>query len=205
MSTARAACRRCSFFGYVTLPAKLIQYRARRTLERSRVAAEAMDHDALRRTLIQDSKDLGPRVADVDDHRLPGLVRERDVRLQRPDLVFFARSHAEEVQAALPDGHHPRVVEQLLDPGARRLVEVPGIVGMHPRRGEDLGIESASSRDVADVAGSTPTHSRRSTPAARAASTTSEGSRSTRNRWQWVSTTPLCTGSSGFGRAIGAR
>ncbi len=140
MSTARAACRRCSFFGYVMLPAKLIQYpRSAHSLCDRGVAAEAVDHDAFRRTLIQDSKDLGPRVTYVDDHRLPGLVRQRDVRLQRPDLVFFGRSHPEEVQTALPDGHHPGVVEQLLDPRARRLVEVPGIVGMHPRRGEDTG------------------------------------------------------------------
>ena len=61
------------------------------------------------------------------------------------------------------DGHHPRVVEQLLDPGARRLVEVPASWGCIPVA-KTPEIESASSRDVADVAGSTPTHSRRSTP-----------------------------------------
>ena len=56
---------------------------ARRALARDlRVAAEAVDHDVLGRTLIQDSKDVGPRVADVDHHRLAGVVRQRDVHLE---------------------------------------------------------------------------------------------------------------------------
>ena len=64
-----------------------------------------------------------------------------------------------------PRRPRPGVVEELLDPRACRLVEVPASWGCIPAVAKTPEIESASSRDVADVAGSTPTHSRRSTPA----------------------------------------
>ena len=97
---------------------------ARRALARDdRVAAEAVDHDALRRSLIQYSKDVGPRVADVDHERLAGVVRQRDLRLERALLVLPGRMHPEVVQAALPHGQHAGVVQELLDPGAGVPVE----------------------------------------------------------------------------------
>src|SRR5207342_1911032 len=92
---------------------------ARRALARDdRVAAEAVDNDALRRSLIQYSKDVGPRVADVDHERLAGVVRQRDLRPERPLLVLLRRVHPEEVETALPHGQHPRVVQELFDTGA---------------------------------------------------------------------------------------
>ena len=89
---------------------------ARLALARDRgVAAEAVDHDVLGRTLIQDSKHVLPRVADVDHQRLGRLVRERDVGLERADLILAWRVHAEVVETALPDRHDEPVVQELLD------------------------------------------------------------------------------------------
>ncbi len=100
------------------------------------VAAEAVDHHALGGTLIEDSKDVGPRVADMDHHRLARLVRQGDVGLQHPDLILGGRVHPEVVQAALPHTDHACVVQQFLDPGRGRLIEVGGVVRVHARRGE---------------------------------------------------------------------
>ena len=44
-----------------------------------------------------------------------------------------------EVQATLPDRHHPGIVEELFDPRPCRRIEQVRVVGMHPRRGEDAG------------------------------------------------------------------
>ena len=110
---------------------------ARRALARDvGVAAEAVDHHPLGRSLIQYSKDVGPRLADVDHEGLTGLVGQRDVDLEDPLLILYGRVHPEEVEAALPHPEHAGIVEQLLDPGAGLGVETAGVVGVHARRGE---------------------------------------------------------------------
>ena len=95
-----------------------------------------MEHHLLRRTLIEHSKDVGPRVANVDDERQPGLAREPDMGPKDPLLILARRPHPEEVETALADPHDERVAEQLLDLGARPRVELARLVGMHAGRGE---------------------------------------------------------------------
>ena len=90
----------------------------------------------LRRTLIQDSKHVVPRVADVDHQRLGRLVRQRDVCRERADLILAWRVHAEVVETALPDPDDERVVQQLLDASGGRRVEGVRVVRMHAGRGE---------------------------------------------------------------------
>src|SRR5207249_5990761 len=63
--------------------------------------------------------------------------------------------------------------------------------------------ESAISSDRRLVSTSTPTQITRSTPEDFAVSTATAGSTSIRNRWQWVSTAPDWTDSSGFFSPIG--
>jgi hypothetical protein len=133
-----------------------------RACDRS-VAREAVDHDPVGRTLIEDSKDIRPRVADVDDHRLAGLVRQRDVGPEDPDLILGWRTHPEVVEPTLPHADHAGVVHELLDPGARLRVEGGGVVGMHPGRREhtldgigELGRVGA--RGHVDADADQPTH-----------------------------------------------
>jgi hypothetical protein len=97
------------------------------------VTAEAVDHDALRRTLIQDPHRVRPRVSDMNHQRLARLVRKGDVGPERADLLVLGRKHPEPIQAAFPHGHHARVVKELLDPGRCGRVEPLRIVRMHPR------------------------------------------------------------------------
>ncbi len=91
-----------------------------------------MDHDALRRTLIQDVHRVGPCLPDMDDDRLARLVRKGDVGAEHADLIVRGRKHPEPVEAALPHGNHARVVQELLDPARRSRIESVGIVGVNP-------------------------------------------------------------------------
>src|SRR2546427_13267908 len=65
------------------------------------VAAEAMDHDALGGAFIEQSHDVGPRIPDVDDHRLARFARQPDMRGERPDPILPGRGHAEGAEPAL--------------------------------------------------------------------------------------------------------
>jgi hypothetical protein len=95
-----------------------------------------VDDHTLRRSLIQYSKDVRPRVADVDHEGLAGVVRQGDLRLERTLLILPGRMHPEEVEAALPHGQHAGVVQELLDASPSVPVERARVVGVHACRGE---------------------------------------------------------------------
>ena len=131
------------------------------------VAAETVDHDPLRRSFIQYSKDVGPRVADVYHERLAGVVRQCDLRPERPILVLLGRAHPEVVEPALPhpdrSGGRAGAPRSVRPPPCRTRWRRGGACPpwrTHPRW------ESASSSDRRLVSGSTPTQISRSTPAA---------------------------------------
>ena len=172
------------------------------------VAAEAVDHHPLRRTLVQYSKDVGPCVADVDDERLAGLPREGDVEPERPAPgPRPGRVHPEVVEAATPPRPRTRGSSSSSSSSApSRVVEGRGVVGVQARRREDPARANRPARGSGGSFGRPrPRRSGGPRPAARAASTTSGGSRSRRNRWQWVSTAPVCTATSGFWSLIASR
>jgi hypothetical protein len=95
-----------------------------------------VDHDPLRRTLLQDSKDVRPCVADVDDERLAALPGEVDVEPEDTLLILGRRAHAEVVEPGLPHPDAPGVVEHLLELRPHAEVEGRGVVGMQAGRGE---------------------------------------------------------------------
>ena len=91
-----------------------------------------MQDHALRGTLIENSKDLGPGVSNVDHERKVVGLRERPLRGERAFLLRPGRPHPEEVEAALADGDHAWMREQLLDLGARPGVEALASWGCIP-------------------------------------------------------------------------
>ena len=173
---------------------------ARRALAGDRgVAAEAVDHHALGRTLISTRRTSGQASRTCTTIGLPVSFDERDVGPQHPDLILGRRVHPEVVEAALPHTDHPRVVQQLLDPGAaasrrtrtRRADACPRW-RTHPR-----GDRPAR----ADRRSFPRRHRRRSAGRRRRPSRSRPHLQvrwSSRNRWQWVSTAPVSAAGSRF-------
>ena len=169
------------------------------------VAAEAVDHDALRRTLIQDPQGVGPRVADM--HAPPACPTRSKGRCgsgTHGSASSAGRKHPEPVETALPTAttrgscrsSSIRADGGRVEPAARR-AGAPPRSRTHPRVNRRSRATGGSFRRPRRRSIS------RSTPEALAVSTATAGSTSIRNRWQWVSTAPDWTDSSGFSSAIG--
>ncbi len=166
-----------------------------------RVAAEAMHDGAVDRTLIEHSKDLGPRVSDVKDERQSARRARGSIWARRARIW----SSGGECMRKKSSPHSPTAttlgsVRSCSISDTVRGVHVARVVRVHPGgREHPADSDRASSRERRLVAGSIPTQTSVPTPASAACATTSPGSSSSRNRWQWVSTAVLCTAGSRFG------
>ncbi len=128
--------------------------------------------------------------AAVEDRRLAGLEREREVAPQVGQLVRDRAEDAVVVEPGLADRHDPRVAR----PGRRSAAQpasstLAASCGWTPTAASSHGNRSTSASARSDEATFQPGTRIRSTPARRAPPMTRSASRSNRSalRWQWLS------------------
>ncbi len=147
---------------------------------------------------VEDLEDVVDRaglvlwVAGVDHDRQVALAGDLDLGFEGPALVRPAGRFAVVVDPGLADRPHLLVLGgQAGDLGGPGVVEARGLGRVTADGGEDAPRSGSAAATAAGfVSASRPTLSIRSTPASRAAATTSSSGRSQRKRWVWESITP---------------